>query len=116
ARGPIILTARMNYRKFHWYNTQFSFAGQTDPESPPGSVAPDFDDRKSEFNADTSRVSGQIKAIPDLPVVVVAEDRVVLPLRATGETSRPPRVPRAQALDRERFNDYGIGMLLQGDL
>src|SRR3989441_3829023 len=28
ARGPITLTARMNYRKFHWYNTQFSFAGQ----------------------------------------------------------------------------------------
>jgi len=35
---------------------------------------------------------------------------------APGEPSAPPRAPRPQRLDRERFNDYGIGMLLQGDL
>jgi tetratricopeptide (TPR) repeat protein len=45
--------------------------------------------------------------------VVVAEDRVSLPIRAEGD---PRGAPRPRALDRERFNDYGIGMLLQGDL
>jgi len=115
ARGPIRLTARMNYRKFHWYNTRFSFAGRADPASPAASVAPDFDDRVFSFDADTSGVSGRIKTVPDLPVVVVAEDRLTLPLRAD-DGGRPARAPRARPLDRERFNDYGIGLLLQGDL
>jgi tetratricopeptide (TPR) repeat protein len=33
---------------------------------------------------------------------------------AAGEAAKPP-TPRPQAFDRERFNDYGIGMFLQGD-
>ncbi|HYS06629.1 MAG TPA: tetratricopeptide repeat protein [Candidatus Dormibacteraeota bacterium] len=116
ARGPITLTARMNYRKFHWYNTQFSFAGQGDPEAAAGAVTPDFDDRVFRFTGDTSRVSGQIKGIPDLPVVVVAEDSLTLPIRPAGDRSNRRVAPRPQPMDRERFNDYGIGMLLQGDL
>ena len=114
ARGPITISARMNYRKFHWYNTRFSFAGVSDPASPPGAVSRDFDDRVFHFTGDTSRVSGQIKEIPELPVVIVAEDSVTLPLLPSGRT--PARPPRPQPMDRERVNDYGIGMLLQGDL
>ena len=114
ARGPITLTARMNYRKFHWYNTRFSFAGVSEPAAP-GAVSADFDDRAVSFTGDTSRVSGALKEIPDLPVVVVAEDRVTLPL--LGPAAKiPAPAPRYLPVDRERWNDYGIGMLLQGDL
>ena len=114
ARGPITLTARMNYRKFHWYNTRFSFAGVSEP-STPGAVSADFDDRVVSFTGDTSRVSGALKEIPDLPVIVVAEDRVTLPLLGPAARSPAP-APPPLPVDRERWNDYGIGMLLQGDL
>ncbi len=116
AAGPITVTARMNYRKFHWYNTRFSFAGRADAAVAPDVVSPDFDDRTFAFTGDTSLVSGRIKKVPDLPVVVVAEDRVILPLLSPDDRRPAPRPPKPQPLDRERFNDYGIGMLLQGDL
>jgi tetratricopeptide (TPR) repeat protein len=64
-------------------------------------------------------VSGQIKEVPDLPIVVVAEDRVSVPLLAAGGPAAGERAAPAPAplpVDRERWNDYGIGMLLQGDL
>ncbi|HEU4401939.1 MAG TPA: tetratricopeptide repeat protein [Candidatus Polarisedimenticolia bacterium] len=123
ARGPITLTARMNYRKFSWWNTQFSYAGVRDPSVPGFAVSPDFDDGPFVFQGDTSKVSGRIKAIPDLPIIVVAEDKVTLPLAATGPGAAQGgreairrAVTSPQGFDRERFNDYGIGMLLQGDL
>jgi Tfp pilus assembly protein PilF len=116
AQGPITFTARMNYRKFHWYNTQFSFAGVSDKAAPPSAVSPGFDDRAVSFTGDTSRVSGQIKAVPDLPIVVVAEDHATLPLLPAGGRPPAPAAPAPLPVDRERWNDYGIGMLLQGDL
>jgi len=114
-RGPVTLTARMNYRKFSWWNTQFSFAGERDPSVPEFDLSPHFDDGPWIFTGDTSGVSGQIKQIPDLPIVVVAEDRIVLPV-LEGPAGGDPAPPAPRARDRERFNDYGIGMLLQGDL
>jgi Tfp pilus assembly protein PilF len=113
AQGPLTFTARMNYRKFSWWNTQFSFAGVRDPEAPPATLAPDFDDAKMLFTGDTSHVSGQIQAIPDPPITVVAESRVEVPL---GDGNLEAAVPPGQAFDRERWNDYGIGLLLEGDL
>ncbi len=114
ARGPVTFTARMNYRKFSWWNTQFSFAGVRDPDVTGYEVSPHFDDGPFVFTGDTSGVSGAIKAIPDLPVIVVAEDRLTLPLADREGTA--PAAPGPEAFDRERFNDYGIGLLLQGDL
>src|SRR5439155_24484997 len=56
-------------------------------------------------------VSGQIKGeIPNLPVIVLAE---VSPQLKLGE---PEWTPLAQRPDRERWNDWGLGLLLQGDL
>jgi Tfp pilus assembly protein PilF len=90
ARGPLHFTARLNYRKFSWYYTQFAYG------------APHFDPTK---------VSGAIRdRIPDLPIVTLAEAKATIPL---GESSWSP-VVRKQ--DRERWNDWGIGLLLQGDL
>ncbi len=124
AQGPLTFTARMNYRKFSWWNTQFSFAGVRDPAVRDFGLSPDFDDGPMIFTGETAGVSGKIKAIPDLPVTVIAEDKVTVTLgpalAGTGASAASAAlraaVPRPLALDRERFNDYGIGMLLQGDL
>jgi Tfp pilus assembly protein PilF len=56
-------------------------------------------------------VSGQIKGeIPNLPIVVLAEAKSQLKL------DEPQWNPVVQKIDRERWNDWGIGLLLQGDL
>ena len=49
--------------------------------------------------------------IPDLPIVTIAQDTVQSFLWA----NRTWKIV-AQKKDRERWNDYGIGLLLQGDL
>jgi Tfp pilus assembly protein PilF len=122
-RGPVTFTARMNYRKFAWWNTQFSFAGVRDPQLTDFGLSQDYDDGRFLFTGDTSRVSGRIKSIPDIPTTVVAENRLTVDLAgppvAAGRPGAGPSaaaVPAPQGYDRERFNDYGIGMLLQGDL
>jgi Flp pilus assembly protein TadD len=110
----ITLTAKLNYRKFSWYNTQFSYAGVPDPDVPAGFSA-DFDDRPFVFTASLDGVSGKLKAIPDLPITVLAEDTVnlrVLPRAAPAPA--PKHVMSAE--EWTRWNDYGIGLLLQGDL
>jgi Flp pilus assembly protein TadD len=112
ARGKIHLKTRLHYRKFAWFNTQFAFAGERAPGTP--APTPHYDDGKWVFTADTSRVSGNIKAIPDLPVVTLAEDTAALNVgRASQEGRRPEK---ADPADWERWNDYGIGLFLQGDL
>jgi Flp pilus assembly protein TadD len=118
ARGPLTLTARMNYRKFSWWNTRFSFAGVRDPRVTEFALSPHFDDGPFVFTGDTSGVSGRIKEVPDLPITVVAEDTVTLPLLDPHAPPMPAAAaaPAPMGFDRERFNDYGIGMLLQGDL
>jgi tetratricopeptide (TPR) repeat protein len=104
----------MKHRKFSWWNTQFSYAGVRDPSVTEFAVSPHFDDGPFVFEGDTSDVSGAIKEVPVLPITVLAEDRVALDL--AGEDGGPVPPSSAKAFDRERWNDYGIGMLLQGDL
>ncbi len=115
ATGPIALRARVNYRKFAWWNTQWAFAGERDKSQAPYSVTPDHDDGQWTFTADTSKVSGQIKAIPDIPITVMAEAKAQLRVVAAG-TPLPPDAAYVDKAVRERWNDYGIGLLLQGDL
>jgi Flp pilus assembly protein TadD len=113
ARGPITLTARLNHRKFSYYYTQFAYAGV--PHA--GSVTSAFDNREWTFEKTDvpANVSGRIKGeIPDLPVTVLARAETRLELGdAKTPTEWRPVVRRA---DRERWNDWGIGLLLQGDL
>ena len=113
--GRIHLHARLCYRKFSWYNTQFSFAGMPDPAHSAEKYSADFDDRPFIFAADTSGVSGQMKYVPDLPVVAMAEDSVDLNV-ISGNAAVPKAVQKLQADDWTRWNDYGIGLFLQGDL
>jgi len=113
AKGPVTLTAKLNYRKFSWYYTQFSYAGQPKPGQDQALL--NASQNSLEYSFDRANippnVSGQIKdRVPDLPIVTLAEAKATIGL---GETSWTPAV---QKQDRERWNDWGIGLLLQGDL
>ena len=115
AGDRITLTAKVNYRKFSWWNTQWAFAGVRDPSHVGYSLAPGHDDGRWVFTGDTSRVSGPVKRVPDIPVVVMARNAAglrVLPRDAPA----PADAPVLDQSVRERWNDYGIGLLLQGDL
>ena len=114
AGNKITLHARLCYRKFAWWGTQFSFAGQPDA-SHPEQVTPGYDDRKFTLDAPLSGVSAKEEKIPDVPTVAIAEDEVGLQVTAKGTAIPAPRV-ELKAEDWQRWNDYGIGLLLQGDL
>ena len=102
--GPVKLTARLNYRKFQWGHTQWVFRGSLDDD---GEVTPDFDDRSVAL--DPARTA------PVIPVIEMASATVELPVGAEAETGEveaaEPGLARAL-----RFNDYGIALLLAGDL
>jgi tetratricopeptide (TPR) repeat protein len=113
AKGRIKLTANVNYRKFAHYYTQFAYSGKPDPND--NSFSKDFDDRKFTFGPHNipANVSGQIKdRIPDIPITVVATTTSFLNVGA-GPTQWKQATDKKT---RERWNDWGIGLLLQGDL
>ena len=115
AKGPITLTAKLNYRKFAHYYTQFAFAGQPAPGQDPSLLGPDHNSLKYLFTANNvpANVSGEIKGeIPNLPIVTLAHAETKLQL-GQAPTEWKPVVSKG---DRERWNDWGIGLLLQGDL
>jgi Flp pilus assembly protein TadD len=115
ATGRIHLKAKVNYRKFAWWNTQWAFAGVRDPSHLEFALGPGHDDGRWVFTGRTDNVSGNIKAIPDIPITVMAESQASLRIVAAG--ARPPETPSLRtAAVRERWNDYGIGLLLQGDI
>jgi Flp pilus assembly protein TadD len=111
----ITLHSKLNYRKFMWYNTQFSFGGVPDPARPHGQYTADYDDRQFAFNGDLSDVSSQEKKIPNLPVIVVGEDTKTLNVLPHSAPAPAPKVELVRD-DWTRWNDYGIGLFLQGDL
>jgi Tfp pilus assembly protein PilF len=120
AGDKIALHAKLNYRKFTWFNTHFSFAGVEEdvtklPNRATPDHTPDYDDRGFVFDGDTSQVSGNLKTIPDLPITVVAEDTKILRVLArTAPAPQPKTVTNKEIWTR--WNDYGIGLFLQGDL
>jgi len=114
AGNKITLHARLCYRKFAWWGTQFSFVGQPDAAHPE-MVTPSYDDRTFTLDAPLTGVSAKQQAIPDVPIVALAEDEVNLPVAAKGSAAATPKV-ELKAEDWQRWNDYGIGLFLQGDL
>ena len=126
----LTVEAKLNYRKFNWWHTQWAYAGVRDPEDTDFQVDKGYDDGKWVWTGDTSDVAGKIKEIPNLPTVVMASAEATLKVAGSLESphaafSHP--VPSAEVKDtiptssqpentRERWNDYGIGLLLQGDL
>ncbi|HEV7218633.1 MAG TPA: tetratricopeptide repeat protein [Terriglobales bacterium] len=111
AGNKITLHSRLCYRKFSWWNTQFAFAGVPGP----GDVKQDYDDRPVTFDGSLKGVSAHDEKIPDLPVEVIAENEVTLDVEGHS-APRPESKIDLQAKDWQRWNDYGIGLFLQGDL
>jgi len=108
------LHARLLYRKFTWYGTNEAFAGQPDPASP-SSVAPGYDDRPTVFTKSLTGVSAKQEKIPDLPIETVAENEITLPVIAHNAPLPAPQTI-VKKEEWQRWNDYGIGLFLQGDL
>ena len=116
-RGPFSFTAKLNYRKFSCYYTQFSYAGEPKPGQNPCLLASDHNSLEYQFRSErtfqamfrarsrdrsrTCRSSRSPHAEASIPVSEQAADwQPVTTARRT----------------RERWNDWGIGLLLQGDL
>ncbi len=93
ARGPLQFTARLNYRKFAWSLHAIRYTAPRHPLYNPANLSGKIQDR-----------------FPDLPIVMLAEAKATVPL---GESIV---VAGGRQKDRERWNDWGIGLLLQGDL
>ncbi len=117
ARGPISFTAKLNYRKFAWYYTQFVYAGQPKPGQDPSLLSADHNGLEYQFlmAGIPANVSGKIKdRIPEVPIVTLAQANAIVPL--VSPLGTPLWSPVVRKQDRERWNDWGIGLLLQGDL
>ena len=115
AKGHIHFTSRLNYRKFSWYYTHFSYAGQPKPGQPRTLLAADHNGLDYSFNPVNipANVSGKIKGqIPNLPVITLSEAHVAIPISV--QPTQWNAVTKSGT--RERWNDWGIGLLLQGDL
>ena len=115
AGDRIHLRAKVNYRKFAWWLTQWAFAGVRDPSHPDPQVASGYDDGRWIFTGDTANVSGPHQAIPNIPTTVMAEAETSLSVIEAG-APWPTTEPSVDPTARGRWNDYGIGLLLQGDL
>jgi tetratricopeptide (TPR) repeat protein len=112
--NKITLHARLCYRKFSWWGTQFSFAGEPDLKAG-RAVTSDYDDRPFVFTLPLQGVSAKQEKIPDVPIVTIAEDEVTLPVVPhNSPTPEPKTITRKD--EWQRWNDYGIGLFLQGDL
>lgn len=86
AKAPFTFEAKLNYRKFAHSYNQFAYEKRPD-------------------------VSGPVKdRVPEIPTIVLAQAKAQV---GGGATDWRPVV---RDKDRERWNDWGIGMLLQGDL
>jgi tetratricopeptide (TPR) repeat protein len=115
-KGPITVTARLNYRKFAWCYTQFAYAGEAKPGQPASLISAAFNGLDYSFDAANipHNVSGNIRGgIPVLPIVTLAKAETTIPI---GSTRAAPWEPVVSKPLRERWNDWGIGLLLQGDL
>lgn len=113
-KGHIHLEAELNYRKFSFQNTEFSFAGVLHDDHA-HDYSPGYDDRTVTYTANLNDVSGKIKAVPNLPIVTMASataDLEVLPANAP----EPKPQSAFETKEWQRWNDYGIGLFLQGDL
>jgi len=109
--GPVTLTAKLCYRKFSRAYTNWVYAGRQLPSTKAGFTRL-VDDSTYLFDGGP---------VPDLPVIDMASNTVTLPVggttvNASSSFHPSPSTPHPSPPDWERFNDYGIGLLRQGDL
>jgi tetratricopeptide (TPR) repeat protein len=115
AGNKITFTARLCYRKFSWYNTHFSYAGESKDSADGALTKASYDDRQFTFDGGVKDVSGKLKTIPDLPIEAIAQRSIDVRVLPKGAPIDDAKTVVKQD-DWTRWNDYGIGLLLQGDL
>jgi len=108
------LEVKLKHRKFNWWHTQWAYAGVRDPEDTDYKVDKGYDDGNWVWTGDTSDVAGKVKEIPNLPITVMAD--AIATLHVKPANLYVPQQKSEVENARERWNDYGIGQLLQGDL
>ncbi len=113
--NKITFTATLNYRKFDWWITQWAFAGRRDVYQKNRHTTPDYDNTRWLFNGDPDNVSAKYKEIPNVPIVVMSKAIVTVPVLAASSQPFEQQI-KLLPQDLYRWNDYGIGLLLQGDL
>jgi hypothetical protein len=88
---PITVNVKLQYRKFDQH--YMDFVAKQNKEL--GQEIRGYQAGKTYFN--------------ELPITTLAEDEVTFPINGDGETTSPSEIPEWQ-----RWNDYGIGLLLKG--
>ena len=78
-------------------------------------ITPDFDDTKFVSPGPCKVYPLKKQKIPDLPIVALGEDTVTLNVAPASSPLPEPKIVMEKD-DWHRWNDYGIGLLLQGDL
>jgi tetratricopeptide (TPR) repeat protein len=68
--------------------------------------------RYRKFDFEYMKLVHKDRPVPKLPIVDICEDRVVLPV--AGQAVPSPTQPGSPAPTWQRWNDYGIGCLLEG--
>src|SRR6202035_1676127 len=81
----------------------------------PAPITADYDDTKYAFTQSLHGVSAKEERIPDLPIVTVAQNEGAVDVLPANAPAPQPKTQLAKE-DWQRWNDYGIGLLLQGDL
>jgi tetratricopeptide (TPR) repeat protein len=103
----IYLLAKLNYRKFSWQHTQWTFTGVRDLNHR------EFDDAPPLLTEMIQ--NGSALSAPEIPIIEMARDEVALTVIAS-DSVKPACVVHTGARDSERWSDYGIGLRRQGDL
>lgn len=100
AQGPVTVVAKLNYRKFDWDYLRFVHEYHQDHNRPLRGLRPD----------------GVV--INELPITLLAEDRVTFPV-AAGPTQWvagiEPAGPGKKPELWMRWNDYGIGLMISAE-
>jgi tetratricopeptide (TPR) repeat protein len=115
AKGPIQLNAKLNHRKFAQYYNKFAYAGQPKPGQDPALLGASHNSMEYSFDKANipANVSGKLKGeIPNLPITILAKSEA----RLIVTNEEPDWKPVVRRDLWERWNDWGIGLLLQGDL
>jgi tetratricopeptide (TPR) repeat protein len=111
--NEITLEARLNYRKFTEFNTGFAFGGVPAPGEESFNVH--YDDRKFIVGEVPEDVSAEVREVPILPIVVMSQATATLRV-VDSRSDIDNSSSKNGSGDWERWNDYGIGLLRQGDL
>jgi len=103
----IRLVAKLNYRKFSWAFNQWVFSDLS--HSSTSDIAGSTDALLDKPH------NGYLSTAPEIPIVEMARDSAALAVVSPGQ-AKPALAIKSDPGDWKRWNDYGVGLLAQGDL